>query len=730
MKSPFGTLAKAIARPTDKAPVPYVSRRSNVGMPTLLQTGAEQQMRAMGGVGTLFAIVDRLANATGLVDWGLWRTAPSGMDEDRTEVTSHAALDTWNRPNQFFTRQELVESVTQHYDLTGEGIMLVGYHERMRSVGPLELWPVRPDRMDPVPDAEEFLKGWVYRGPDGEQIPLQLDEVIQLRRPNPVDPYRGIGAVQTILADLEGVRLSAEWNRNFFLNSAEPGGVIEVAESLEDDDFDRMVSRWQDQHRGVANAHRVAIIEQGKWVERKYTNRDMQFTELRSASRDVIREAFGIPKFAIGDVEDINRATANASKAWFAEQLVVPRLERIKQALNNDFLPLFGATAKGLEFDYCDPVPADREADNAELKVKSESFKVLRDAGVDPDDAADVVGLPRMRVVIAPAPPAPEPPAIPAAAARLDIHHHNPAALPAGPVHDHRVIPLRAAETADDGTLLPDLAPVQASWEQALTSLLRRWASITGGWVRSLIAKIRTILEDDGDVTGLTDLTSALDTDDAIEALTAALTALAEVAADQVAAEAAAQDVTIDPGEVPAQTLAQIATVTAVLLAQELATSAGREALRVWAPGIRIGDVVDAVTRHLEDPTDARPRLHLGGALTSAQHEGRTATYERAETTSGGGGDGGGEGGAGEEGRALPSVAYYGQEVNDANTCRYCREIDGRWLGNSIADARRDYPAGGYVRCEGRERCRGMVVATWRGGADREGWLEKEPVSP
>lgn len=697
-------------------------------MPTLMQNGAEQQMRAMGSVGTLFAIVDRLANATGLVDWKLWRSAKSGLDEDRVEVTSHAAIDTWTRPNRFFTRQELVESVTQHYDLTGEGIMLIGYHERMRAAGPLELWPVRPDRMDPVPDPDEFLKGWVYRGPDGEQIPLQLDEVIQLRRPNPVDPYRGIGAVQTILADLEGVKLSAEWNRNFFYNSAEPGGIIEVEEHLDDDDYDEMVERWRDQHQGVANAHRVAIIERARWVERKYTNRDMQFTELRGVSRDVIREAFGIPKFAIGDVEDINRATANASKAWFAEQLVVPRLERIKQALNNDFLPLFGATAKGLEFDYCDPVPADREADNDELKAKTEAYRTLRDADVDPDDAADAVGLPRMRVVIS-APPAPVPPPVPAAASRLDVHHHNAtglaaAALTAG--HDHQPAIIRAAETADDGTVLPDLAPVQTTWADALEALLRRWSSITRDWIRDLIAKIRALLKD-GDVTGLSSL--EVPTDDATEALTAALVDLAGLAAEQVVDEAAAQGVEVTAGEVPAGTLAQIATVTAALLASELATSAAREALRVWSPGARVGDVVDAVTRHLESLTDARPRLHLGGALTSAQHAGRAATFERAETSAGGGDGDGGEGDGG-EGRARPSVSYYGQEILDDNTCTLCREVDGRYLGDTYDAAMREYPSGGYIRCLGTLRCRGQVVAVWRGGSDQSQWIEKEPVSP
>src|SRR4029077_15714005 len=170
---------------------------------------------------------------------------------------------------------------------------------------------------------------------------------------------RGMGPVQTVMVDLGAEKAAAEWNRNFFRNSALPGGMVEIEKNLTEDEFKEHQWRWAEGHQGVANAHRVAILEGGMhWVDAKITQRDMQFTDLRGMSSMKIREAFGIPKFAVGDVDDVNRATAEASKAWFAEQLTVPRLERIKGALNNDLLPLFGAlSADSLEFDYDNPVP-------------------------------------------------------------------------------------------------------------------------------------------------------------------------------------------------------------------------------------------------------------------------------------------------------------------------------------------------------------------------------------
>jgi hypothetical protein len=58
--------------------------------------------------------------------------------------------------------------------------------------------------------------------------------------------------------------------------------------------------------------------------------------------------------------------------------------------------------------------------------------------------------------------------------------------------------------------------------------------------------------------------------------------------------------------------------------------------------------------------------------------------------------------------------AYYANETLDANTCRNCAAVDGRWLGNSLEEVERTYPNGGYIDCLGRERCRGTVVAVFR----------------
>lgn len=409
MRSPLRTLGGLVAR----TPVPWVGSSSGSGwLSGLFGLGAadyERQMSSMSTSGTLFTIVNGLAADTAAVEWHMHRTlgVRPGSVCDRcaergvvvrgvTLVEDHQALRVWNRPNDFTTGQEFREALQQHIDLTGEGWMVV----EVSSLGsiPLSMWSPRPDRMEPVPDKELFLSGYIYRGPSGEEIPLDVGEVVQVRMPNPLDPYRGLGPVQATLVDLDATRYTAEWNRQFFLNSAEPGGVLEVPDQLTDTEFNRIRQQWRGNHGGIRNAHRVAILENGtKWVDRSYSQKDMQFVELYQLGKQSIREAFRYPTFMLGTVEDVNRSTADATETYYARRLLVPRLRRLKEAANADFLPMFGATARGVELVYDNPVPADREGDNAERESKVNAYTALVNSGVDPVAAAEVVGLPPMR---------------------------------------------------------------------------------------------------------------------------------------------------------------------------------------------------------------------------------------------------------------------------------------------------------------------------------------------
>lgn len=697
MRSLLGTLAAGLSNLADpntvKTPVPFASTRPNTVLTAFARDDRTGQLASMGSVGTLFAIVDRLANATSQVEWHLYQKSKSGLKEDRTEVTEHACIDLWQKPNDYMPRQEFMETVQQHWELTGEGYPLIARDPRVNL--PLELWPARPDRMYPVPHPTKFLTGWMYVSPDGEKVPLGLNEVMQLRRPNPMDIYRGIAPTAAMMDDLESSRYAAQWNRNFFLNGAEPGGLLLTEENLGDDEFRQLQTRWNEQHRGVSRAHRVAILERGmKWENRSITQKDMQFVKLREASRDTIMEGFAFGKPMLGVTDDVNRANAEAGEVVFARWQLVGRLERWKALLNHDLLPQFGATTRNLEWDYDNPVPEDRAAENEALTARSNAAKTLTEAGWHPEDVLAATGLPPMRFEK----PAPPPPPIPPPTAPAEEDEDEDAAdedeepVTATAVRVPRAELPRPRAADDPGDI--DLTPVQEAWEATLAVLLAEWGTITAAQRAELRAQITAAVEA-GDLEALTAL--SVSTEDAAVLLGRHLDDLADTAARRVVQEATEQGVDgVDPVTPESSTLADLAKVTAGMLGAGLALAAGREAMRVQSPGMSGAAVADAVEEFLAGQSDATARTELGGALTGAQNGARTATL-----------------------KAAPVAALYANEKLDNNTCQPCREIDGRFIGLSdngtvMEEVDRLYPMGGYVDCLGRSRCRGTVVGVWR----------------
>jgi HK97 family phage portal protein len=660
-------------------PVPYVpvSDRTANGMPfgSSFAAGKARELATTGANGTLFAIINKLSTATAAVEWHMHRKAKASSsrstsmcelceEEGVTLVTDHPALVVWNRPNDFYTRQEFVETEQQHIDLTGEGWWVV-----TRTGGrPTELWPVRPDKMAPVRDPKTFTAGYVYRAPDGDLIQLGLDEVVMIRMPSPLDPWRGLSPVGAIMANLISTEAASEYQAQFFQNSALPGGVITVPESWPDVTYQNFKARWAEEHQGTRNAHKVAILEEGAtWESARYTQREMQFVEMTGVNREIIREAFAVHGHVLGLSEDVNRANAEAGEYSFAKGLTVPRADRIKAALNNDFLPMFGPSmSKQYEFAYCSPVPEDREGNNAERLSKAQAFTAYVNAGVDPAQAAEVCGLPPLKVT------KPEPALPPGAPPRPGQQDPKP------PADRFR----NAAQIAQSF----DLRQVQRDWEAQLDKLLAAWKGIT----TQQRAELRQQVLHNVSARDLAALAQMrVGTADAERVLNEALYDMAYAAANRVVQEAADQGVTAHPVIPTGVTLAGVATAVAGLLGAGLANSAGREALRLFSAGAVAAEVADQVDTHLAGLSDAYLRENLGGALTRAQNMARIDTMH-----------------------AAPQAAYYASEQLDKNTCAPCARIDGQKFPGLI-EALTAYGGGPYWGCLGGNRCRGTMVAVW-----------------
>jgi hypothetical protein len=257
---------------------------------------------------------------------------------------------------------------------------------------------------------------------------------------------------------------------------------------------------------------------------------------------------------------------------------------------------------------------------------------------------------------------------------------------------------LRRNPTPTEMNAATDFAAVQTAWEDELDALIAEWReAVTPAERKEVLEQIEELTE-----AGAYDQLGALTITAATVGIGATLLAAymlsaVDTAIELMIEEAGRQGVTgIDPAPVDEGWLRDRAGSAANLLATGYAQSAGRQAAARAVPGADPKEVARAVAEHLDALADRALRDQLGAALTAAQNAGRLAVMAGADEV----------------------ADYYAVEILDRNTCPDCADIDGAKF-DSLADASAAYLTGGYVNCQGRERCRGIVVAVWAPNPDR-----------
>ena len=177
-----------------------------------------EYVNTYGQVGWVFACVSRIASAVAETKWRVY--SKNGIE--LTELTEHPILDIIDFVNPFHTGLEMFEQTQTFIDLVGEVFWLVLKDAANK---PAEIWVVNPTKMKVVPDREMYIKGYVYKN-GNEEIPLNVEDVVHIKLPNPTNPFRGQSPLSSVNSDVEAEKYSSQYNRAFFQNSAKWSNTI------------------------------------------------------------------------------------------------------------------------------------------------------------------------------------------------------------------------------------------------------------------------------------------------------------------------------------------------------------------------------------------------------------------------------------------------------------------------------------------------------------------------
>jgi hypothetical protein len=231
-----------------------------------------------------------------------------------------------------------------------------------------------------------------------------------------------------------------------------------------------------------------------------------------------------------------------------------------------------------------------------------------------------------------------------------------------------------------------DFAALQAAFTAAHDLLTATWTGVRAAQIADLVSQIKACASAEQAAAVTPAVLGA-------QALVNILLGVLEHGAQTAVDEATAQGATLAyPDLTSSQALLErSAAATVIVLSQSLGTSAASKALSMWGPDAVPDVIAEAVQTHLEGLKGTSSDYELAGLASQAQNEGRFVAMEGAD-------DG---------------TLFYASELNDdPNCCTECKAVDDTEFP-TMAEARRDYPTGHYIACEGGNRCRGTIVAVY-----------------
>ncbi|MEV9641757.1 phage portal protein [Mammaliicoccus sciuri] len=205
------------------------------------------------------------------------------------------------KPNPLMTSLSFRDALNTHLLVWGNGYAEIEYGADGM---PKALWPLTPDRVTPRFSKTGDVE-YLVTLPKGGTTILPKWRMFHLVGPG-FDGLKGYSVVRMFRESI-GMGMSVtEYGARFFGNGAKPGGVLEHPGKLKSEgQIDALREQWNDIHKGLNNAHRIAILEEGmQYKQIGIPPEDAQFLETRAFQRQEMAAIFGVPPHKIGSMEN------------------------------------------------------------------------------------------------------------------------------------------------------------------------------------------------------------------------------------------------------------------------------------------------------------------------------------------------------------------------------------------------------------------------------------------
>ena len=245
-----------------------------------------------------------------------------------------------DEPNPEMTSFVFRETLMSHLLIWGNAYAQIIRDGAGRVLG---LYPLLPDKMEVQRDDKGNIY-YVYSRNSDENptfkeygnIKLKAEDVLHI----PGLGFDGLIGYSPIAMAKNAVGMTLaceEYGASFFANGANPGGVLEHPGVLKDPS--KVRESWNSVYRGVSNAHKIAVLEEGmKYQQIGIPPEEAQFLETRKFQINEIARLYRIPPHMVGDLDKSSFSNIEQQSLEFVKYTLDPWVIRWAQSLQRSLL--------------------------------------------------------------------------------------------------------------------------------------------------------------------------------------------------------------------------------------------------------------------------------------------------------------------------------------------------------------------------------------------------------
>lgn len=319
-------------------------------------------------------------------------------------VDNHWFQPVLDKPSPDMTTSDLIERTLVYLETCGKNLWKLkrGTVPGMPPDSILGIEVVTPYNIKPKVtkiDGDEQLAGFeILRGKnkldptkdDWEQLDIQ--DALYIRYFHPTSKWDGLSPMSSVRLEIETDIAANLWNRSFFYNSAMPRGVLETDKRVSPKEADRVRAQWEEKHRGVWKANRVAILPLGlQWKDIQVHHTDMEFLDQQRNVRAKIFSIYRVPLPVAGFYESESASGRSAGIQQYMESFwtlsILPKMRKFLQSMNQSIGKEIGAD---FAFDL-----SKVEALAPNLQAQAELGKTLMGTPLSLNEIREMMGVPK-----------------------------------------------------------------------------------------------------------------------------------------------------------------------------------------------------------------------------------------------------------------------------------------------------------------------------------------------